>query len=466
MASRRRGLHVWLHGRHIADLTEPSSFRYRLQFTEEALDVHGPGARVLSLSLPVGRPIDDRDSTRRPVAAFLEGILPEGGLRRHIATAANVPTTDKMVLLEQVGAECAGAVQFLPEGRTPQRGTLRPLTTPEVDRLVADLPTYHLPAGATPQASLAGIQDKVLLAALPGGGWGWPADGAPSTHIIKPEPLGGAVEHLIQTEDWALRVAARAGLRAAQAHVEEFDGREAIVVRRYDRDPSGARTHQEDFCQALGLDPDAKYENTSEYERQGSRLSRVARIAADRSPDPAGLRADLLAAVTFNVIIGNGDAHSKNYSLLLGERGQVSLAPLYDCAPVHYLDPRFRGTGHVINGRTNIDWVDTQDLITEGAAWGIPGRHADTVVTGTMERVRAAVDALPLPPGAAGVKGRLEELWVRRSWSVGHPGSSDEASLPGHAQVAHGTNEVWVGPYVNARGTTVRGHMRKRPRRG
>ncbi|MDO3650430.1 HipA domain-containing protein [Nocardia mangyaensis] len=85
---------------------------------------------------------------------------------------------------------------------------------------------------------------------------------------------------------------------------------------------------QEDFCQALGLDPDAKYESTAESERLGSRLGRLAPVAADRAIVPQAFRVDLLSAVTFNVIMGNGDAHSKNYSLLLGRRGEVSLAPL------------------------------------------------------------------------------------------------------------------------------------------
>lgn len=168
MASRRQRLDVWLYGVHIAELTEPSTYRYRLAFTEQALDTFGPGARVLSLSLPVSeRPIDDRASAQRPVSAFLEGLLPEGNLRRHIAAAARVPTMDKMTLLAQVGVECAGAVQFVPPGTTPHQGTVRVLTSVEVDRLVADLPTYHLPKDTTPQASLAGIQDKVLLTAQP-----------------------------------------------------------------------------------------------------------------------------------------------------------------------------------------------------------------------------------------------------------------------------------------------------------
>ncbi|MEV6062313.1 type II toxin-antitoxin system HipA family toxin [Nocardia asteroides] len=415
------GLDVWLYGHRVAHLTEPGRYRYKLEFTDEALDVFGQGARVLSLALPFDiKPIADAKGVGgRPVAAFLEGLLPEGNLRRHLAASLGVTAIDKLELLRAVGAECAGAVQFLPPGEVPSTGTIRELTDDEVNRLVADLPTYHLPEGTLPQASLAGIQDKVLLAARPDGSWGWPEGGAVSTHIIKPEPLGGAtVPHLVQAEHWAMSVARAAGLGAAQTAIEIFDGRAALVVGRYDRTHDGERLHQEDFCQALGLDPDAKYESTSEFERLGSRLRRLASVAADRAIEPQAFRIDLLSAVTFNIIVGNGDAHSKNYSLLLGRRGEVSLAPLYDSAPVMYLDPRFKGTGHVINGRTNIDTVDVDDLVAEARSWGLASRVAQNTVQSVMAKVWDAAHMTALPPGAEQVSENLEALWVRRQWTV------------------------------------------------
>ncbi len=426
----RKALDVWLYGVHIARLTEPRRFRLRLEFTEEALDTFGDGSRVLSLALPISpRPIQDRDGALQ-VSAFIEGLLPEGNLRRHIATEAGVPINDTMTLLERVGAECAGAVQVLAGEAKPGAGQVRRLTKREVDSLIADLPTYHLPEGATPQASLAGIQDKVLLVALPGGGWGWPEAGAASTHIIKPEPLGGAVKHLIQTEDWALRVARRTGINAAESRLARFDEREAIVVVRYDRSPDGYRLHQEDFCQALGLDPQAKYESTSEAARLGSRLRRVARAAAPRALDPDKFRLALLQAVTFNVVIGNADAHSKNYSVMISRDGSVSLAPIYDAAPVMYLDPAFRSTGHVINGKTRIDNINVDDLAAEAASWGMGVRRARAVVRSCMEAVYSSVERVPLPSGAESVKSNLDQMWTRCSWPTTSStfGDSDSTS--------------------------------------
>lgn len=420
MARNRKHLEVWLRGTHVATVSEPSAYRYRLAFTDEALETFGEDTRVLSLSLPLtAEPTTDHpaDPSRRPVSAFLEGLLPEGNLRSQLASTLGVLALDKLALLAQVGAECAGAVQFLPPGRAPSEGRARRLSAEEVDRIVADLPTYHLPEGTALQASLAGIQDKVLLVELPDGAWGWPEDGAASTHLIKPEPVSTqTIPHLIQTEHWAMRVAAAAGLAAAETRLQAFGGREALVVTRYDRAPAGHRIHQEDFCQALGLEPSAKFEAADASRDAKSRLSRIASLAAPRSLDPDGFRRDLLSLVTFNVIIGNGDAHTKNYSVLLGDRGEVSLAPLYDAAPVMYLDSRFKNTGHVINNRTHIDWVDLDDLAMEAASWGMSAMRARATVDDTVDRVWDAVHAVELPQGTAVVLDRLEELWRRRAW--------------------------------------------------
>jgi serine/threonine-protein kinase HipA len=411
-------LSVWLYGTQVATLTEPTPYRYRFDFSDEAMDRFGRNSRVLSLGIPfTGQPLTDRGASRAPVAAFLEGLLPEGNLRRHIASTLGVPSIDKLSILRSVGYECAGAVQFLPLDQAPTAGTVETLDRATLDDMVASLPTYRLPEGSTPQASLAGIQDKLLLVRT-GDGWGWPTRGAHSTHIIKPAPLPGSqvVPGLVEAEDWALKVAARAGLAAAASELSDFGGRRAIVVTRYDRTAMGERHHQEDFCQALGLDPEAKYESTAEYTERGSRLQRLTRLAADRALSPTAFREELLAAVTFNVVIGNGDAHSKNYSVMIGDRGDVSLAPLYDSAPVMYIDPIFKGTGQVINGRTHLDWVSDEDLVAEAVSWGLARSRAEMVVRETMHRTWESAHGLPLPPECSGVLENLETAWRRRHW--------------------------------------------------
>jgi serine/threonine-protein kinase HipA len=136
----------------------------------------------------------------------------------------------------------------------------------------------------------------------------------------------------------------------------------------------------------------------------------------------------LLQAVTFNAVIGNGDAHSKNYSLMISRNGSVSLAPIYDAAPVMYLDPAFKSTGHVINGKTSIDNISVDDLAAEAASWGMGVRRARAAVRSCMERVYSSIEHVPLPSGAESVKSNLDRLWSRCSWPTASLTSEDSDS--------------------------------------
>lgn len=414
-----RSLHVWLYGHRVARLTQPrpSRLRYQLDFTEEALDIYGEGRRVLSLSLPITRhPVVDKTGALT-VTNFLNGLLPEGNLRQQVTGALGVPTTDLLSLLEAVGGDCAGAVQILPADGQRPTPRVRGLQPDELARMVADLPTYNLPEGVQLQASLAGVQDKILLTHLGDGRWGLPEQGAASTHIVKPEPVAGTVPNLIHAEDWVLHVAAEAGIPAAQTRIEVFDGRPALIVTRYDRGHQGERIHQEDLCQALGLPPEHKYETLQESQAQGSRLSRVLGRAARSAQNPTALRTALLKEVTFNVLTGNGDAHSKNYSLLIGRRGEVTLAPLYDTAPVMLMNPLFKNTGQVIAGKTRIGDIRAEDLAAEAVTWGLPKRLAERAVAETVEAVREAIEAVPAPEQLRNVRHALDEFWTRTCWA-------------------------------------------------
>ena len=132
--------------------------------------------------------------------------------------------------------------------------------------------------------------------------------------------------------------------------------------------------------------------------------------------------------MVFNIGIGNGDAHSKNYSLLIGRRGEVSLAPLYDCAPVMFLAERFHGTGHVINGKTDIRAVTADDLVAEAKTWKLPVNLARRAVESTFEAVHSAVADAPALPALAQMRANLDAFWVRRSWGAVSVSPAPEAS--------------------------------------
>lgn len=255
---RNERLAVWLHGRHIAWLSG-TSLRPRLQYLPDVVAEYGAGAALLSLSLP----LQSKPLIGPSVLNFFDGLLPEGQVRAHLADLNKVATTDIKALLAVVGADCAGAVQVLAEGVDPAgSGELLPMSDAEVVAAVESLPTWDLPADFAITTSLGGVQSKILLS-REGGHWYWPAGGAASTHIIKPDPLDSPIPNLLAAEHWALDLARAAGLAAARTKMDRFGTREALVVDRYDRTTDHRRIHQEDFTQVLGLASAAKYDQST-----------------------------------------------------------------------------------------------------------------------------------------------------------------------------------------------------------
>ncbi|NJC23827.1 serine/threonine-protein kinase HipA [Arthrobacter pigmenti] len=383
----RQGMEVFLHGRHIGMLTG-TSLRLAFQYDADVVAEYGSGATLLSLSLPLSR----KKLTGPSVYNYFDGLLPEGQVRSQLAMDNGVSAPDALGLLRVLGADCAGAVQVLPAGVNPQQaGNGKSLTHGEVANIVEALPTWDLPEDFMITASLGGVQSKVLLSRIDGG-WSWPGSGAVSTHIIKPDPLDSPVPHLLASEDWALKVASAAGLPAAESWLETFGSRRAIVVKRFDRTAAGGRVHQEDFTQALGLSSANKYEGTT---ASPSRLTKLTSLAAPHTRDEEEFLRQLLRAVTFNALIGNGDAHSKNYAVLILDGGEVRLAPLYDAAPTLLLHSASVNAGHTLGGQIRLPYLTFEHLVNEGVAWGLQGSEARLTATQALESAAEAAAATP-----------------------------------------------------------------------
>ena len=384
-----RTLDVYLRGERIGELSG-KGLGLSLQYDRDTLAEYGAGSVLLSLSLPLTR----KKITGPEVYTFFDGLLPEGQVRSHLAKENKLSTPDAFGLLKVLGADCAGAVQVLPPGESPSDPEAAiPMTDDEVTGVVESLPTWDLPDDFLVTASLGGVQSKVLLTRM-GDGWAWPGRGSVSTHIIKPEPLESTVPDLLDSEEWALRTAASVGLPAATAHVAMFGTRKAIVVDRFDRAADGSRLHQEDFTQALAISSESKYEGTS---APPSRLTRLVHAAAPHTRDDAEFRRDLLRAVTFNLAIGNGDAHSKNYSLILRETGEVLLAPLYDVAPTLLLYAASNNAGHALGGQVRLSYLTVEHLVREGTAWGMNADDARHTAVAALESIAFAASVAPVP---------------------------------------------------------------------
>ena len=315
---------VWLSGVRVAVVGRERS-RFRMVYTQDALARDELGVPLLSLSLP----LTEERYPQGVVRAFLDGLLPEGEARKAVARDFGVRENDTYGLIRALGRDCAGALVIQPADEPapaqPTTLTAERLSDEEIAALVANLRSAPLGAGGRVRISLAGVQEKLLLTRMPDGAWGRPVDGTPSTHILKPEIA--ASPNTVENEAFCMRVAKHLGLDVAPVETTVAARRNLIVVERYDRvvhpDGSVERLHQEDFCQATGVAPDRKYEAHG-----GPSLRRIAGIV--QAAAAPGSVETLLRAVTLNVLIGNGDAHAKNFSLLHEPSGALRLAPLYD----------------------------------------------------------------------------------------------------------------------------------------
>lgn len=378
-------LAVWLYGEPVA-IVDRKRGRPRLSYTEEALGRHDLGTPLLSLSLPVGT----QHYTQGVVRPFLDGLLPEGEPRKSIARDLGLRADDTYGLIEALGRDCAGAVVIQPledpPPLTPTTTTAERLTPKEIEALVGDLRSAPLGAGGRVRVSLAGIQEKLLLTRMPDGSWGRPVDGTPSTHILKPEIA--AYPHTVENEAFCMRIAKHLDLDVAAVETTEIAGRKLIVVERYDRvvgpDGSVERIHQEDFCQATGTPPETKYE-----EDGGPSLRRVADIL--RSVAAPGSLEKLARAVTLNAVLGNGDAHAKNLSLLHRATGGISLTPLYDLmCTLHYGDSRL---AMYVDSVQRTDRVTAERIVNEAVRWGLSPIVATEVVEDLLDRAPRALVA-------------------------------------------------------------------------
>ena len=282
-------------------------------------------ARPLSFSLPKRA----EAYGRRECQAFFGGILPEEGQRHAIARALGVSAENEFRLLEHLGGEVAGALMLLPDGEAPQSpsdGAPDILSDDQLLALLDRLPVRPMLAGeGALRLSLAGAQSK-LPVLLIDGKIALPAPGRPTSHILKP-PIA-RFEGTTENEYFCMTLAAAIGLDVAPVELRIVAGRSFLLITRYDRaqnaDGQLIRLHQEDFAQALGIPSQRKY--ASEGGPTFKDSFALLRRAASR---PARDILKLLDAAIFNLIIGNADAHSKNFSLLHTDGG-VALAPLYD----------------------------------------------------------------------------------------------------------------------------------------
>ena len=361
-------------------------------FVYDAAWLADPKTPALSFSLPK----QAEPFKRSAVQAFFGGILPEEGQRTAIARTLGVSADNEFRLLEYLGGEVAGALTLSPEGETPPSpsdAAPKLLDNDALVRLLDHLPLRPMLAGEDGlRLSLAGAQSK-LPVLLIDGQIALPAPGQPTSHILKP-PIS-RFEGTTENEYFCMSLANAIGLDVAAVEMRTVADRSFLLVTRYDRaiDASGTvtRLHQEDFAQALGVPSHRKY--ASEGGPIFPDCFALLRRAATR---PAREILKLLDAAIFNLIIGNADAHAKNFSLLHtgGDgSGVIALAPLYDLLSTIIYPNLHVKLAMKIGGKAVLEDIDPRHWEKFAADAGLGAPFVRARVRQLCNAVIAAIDS-------------------------------------------------------------------------
>ena len=390
-----RVLDIWWDERLVGRLTQPRPGTLEFTYAEDWLrDDRTP---ALSASLPKRAEL----YSRRECRPFFAGLLPEEIQRDRVARSLGVSPLNDFALLDRLGGDVAGALQLLPSGESPADLDLdyssRPLDDAALTDVLDKLPWRPLLAGeAGLRLSLAGAQSKLPVVTVDGQ-IATPAPGQPTTHILKPAIPD--FPHTTENEAFVMRLARAVDLDVAAVEPRRVGDRTFLLVARYDRltvtNGRVRRVHQEDFCQALAVAAEIKY--ASEGGPTIEDCFALLRCVAAR---PAVEILKLLDAVIFNLIVGNADAHGKNFSLLYHASGP-RLAPLYDLVMTAEYPELSRALAMPIGGCAGLAGMDSHcwTAFAEETTLGLPlvRRRVAEIGESVIRRAQDVAQELVIP---------------------------------------------------------------------
>lgn len=332
---------------------------------------------------------------------FFANLLPEGRLRAHLVDLAGIAPNDGLALLAYCGEDLPGNVTALGE-KLDERAIGRLLTQGR--------DSYEFSAGQLPlpdAASISGVQPKVALVLDPGGRYVMRSKNDAGRHFIGKLPASDYA-NMPEVEFSAMSLARAAGVDTCECSLQPLaaiagrlpfalreDDRHFLLVHRFDRDASTAngRLHMEDLAQAMLVQPGLKYTGGS-YAAIG--------VVLERSADALADRIELLRRIKVNELLGNYDAHLKNFSLLYDARARTfRLSPAYDIvAHSVYMS----GSGNALALVPSLKRRTLGPAVVRALAnaWDMPERLLAKAVAETvdaaMTRWPAMLDGLPLAP--------------------------------------------------------------------
>lgn len=332
---KRHELNVWMNGNLVGMWTMMEHRAPQFRYVDEW--VRSENARILSLSLPFqpGNPPHEGVV----VENFFENLLPESKvIRERVHQRFATTSTRAFDLLAEVGRDCVGAIQILPQEDEPDGWNeiqSEPLSDEQVEKALKTASTTPLPgqAGEEFRISIAGAQEKTALL-WHKNAWHKPLGATPTTHIFKlPLGLVGHMEADLSTSvenEWlSSKIVGAYGLDIADCDYRIFGETKALVVERFDRRKSDQgdfwlRLPQEDMCQALGVAPADKYEADG-----GPGMRDILELLRGSRQHEQDRRTFFKSQILFWMLAAT-DGHAKNFSIFHQRQNSYRMTPLYD----------------------------------------------------------------------------------------------------------------------------------------
>lgn len=382
-ANQPGALAVRLLGKRIGVITRLAGDRHLFAFDEAHVNDENRPTLSLSFKSSSGGLVTSVRPYNVCLPPFFSNLLPEGHLREYLAARAGVKPGREFILLATLGADLPGAITVTPVEAA----------SADEDQRRGDDDRRAGPRASPLRFSLAGIQLKFSAIMEAGGGLTIPADGVGGSWIVKlPAPR---FEGVPENEFAMMELARSIGIsvpRLKLVPVREIEGLpqdagkmegHALAVERFDRKPDGGRVHMEDFAQVFGVYPDDKYER-----RSYASIAQV--LAAEAGEEGAH---DFVRRLVFSVLIGNGEMHLKNWSLLYPDGRRAVIAPAYDyVSTIAYLPKDQLGLGFGDSKRIDVITREQIERFAETARLAFTS--VSDIVVGTVHRTLEAWEKL------------------------------------------------------------------------
>ncbi|MGE8104573.1 type II toxin-antitoxin system HipA family toxin [Allorhizobium sp. NPDC080224] len=314
-------LSVRLYGEDIGTITYVGTEKTLFAFNDAYVENRDRPSLGLQFKDSLGDLITDFRPYKIKLMPYFSNLLPEGHLRRYLADRADIHIDREFFLLWVLGQDLPGAITVVPaDGEEWPDEALNILEGEAAKEAAEDAMRF----------SLAGVQLKFSAVQSASGGLTIPTSGVGGNRIVKLPSR--EFENVPENEFSMMSLARMVGINVPAIGLIDVRsignlpdgiekiGQQAFVIERFDRNEDGSVTHIEDFAQVFNVYPEDKY-------KKASYRNLISVVASESDQDDV---AEFIRRLTFNVLIGNGDMHLKNWSLIYPDRRNARLAPAYD----------------------------------------------------------------------------------------------------------------------------------------